>query len=120
METIIINFVGIVLIALIIWWFLIAKPMAMIASDNPIDIIVQNGVYSPSLIKTKVNQPIKLCFLRKDDTPCSEYVVFDDFNVSAKLPFNKKHIITITPKESGEYEFTCQMGMYRGKLVVNN
>tara|TARA_R110002110_G_scaffold415856_1_gene658382 strand:+ start:26984 stop:27358 length:375 start_codon:yes stop_codon:yes gene_type:complete len=120
MESVLVNAVGIFLIGVIIWWFLIAKPKAKINSADIQKIVVQNGIYSPSILKTKVNQPIKLGFLRKDDTPCSEYVLFDKFNISAKLPHNKMYVITIVPKEPGEFNFTCQMGMYRGTLIVEN
>lgn len=116
----IVNLIGFVLIALIIWWFLIAKPKAIVASQSFIDIIVQNGMYNPSVIKTKANHPIKLCFLRKDNTPCAEYVIFNDFNINAKLPYNKKFVILIEPQKPGTYEFTCQMGMYRGTLIISN
>lgn len=26
--------------------------------------------------------------------------------------------LTLLPKEPGEYEFACQMGMFRGKIIV--
>ena len=84
MIVILINVVGIGLVGLIIWWFLIAKPHAKRVSDNmenSIDIIVQNGVYDPALVRAKVGQTLQLRFLRKDKSPCSEIVIFDKFNI---------------------------------------
>lgn len=121
MMVVLINVVGIGLIGLIIWWFLIAKPHAKRVSDNAensIDIIVQNGVYDPALVRAKVGQILQLRFLRKDKSPCSEIVIFDKFNISAKLPLNKYYIVNLILSEPGEFEFTCQMSMYRGKLIV--
>jgi len=59
-----------------------------------------------------------LRFFRKDESPCAEKVIFDSMDVSADLPVGKPYELTITPEQPGEYEFTCQMAMYRGKLIV--
>ena len=122
MTEIIINIVGISFIVSIVWWFLIAKPRTEIVLDNKeniVDIVVQNGVYEPALVRAKVGQTLQLRFLRKDKSPCSEIVIFDKFNISAKLPLNKHYIVNLILSESGEFEFTCQMSMYRGKLIVD-
>ncbi len=47
-------------------------------------------------------------------------VVFGAFNKSAKLPPYEEVTVELLPEKPGEYEyaFSCQMGMIRGKLVV--
>ena len=120
MESLMVNLLGLTLIALVIGWFFIAKPKVRTITEEFVDIIVENGVYQPAILRVKLNQPIQLRFLRKDETPCSEYVIFDAFNVNAKLPHNQFYTISITPTQVGEYEFTCQMGMYRGTLIVED
>jgi plastocyanin domain-containing protein len=45
-------------------------------------------------------------------------VVFPDFDKSAKLPTGETVPIELLPQEAGEFEFSCQMGMFRGRLVV--
>ena len=37
---------------------------------------------------------------------------------TAELPEGKQVPVEFTPEQPGEYEFTCGMGMLRGKLVV--
>lgn len=118
MITLITNLFGFLLIALIIWWFLIKKPKAITVKDDVIDILVRDGVYDPSIIKAQKGQTLNLRFLREDETPCSEYVIFDTLNISAKLPIHKPKTITLKLKQSGQFDFTCQMGMYRGQLIV--
>lgn len=118
---IMINILSLILVGLIIWWFLIAKPRTQNVlnnTENSLDIIVENGVYEPALIRAKVGQTLELRFLRKDKSACSEVVIFDKLNVSAQLPINKYYVVNLTLTEPGEFEFTCQMGMYRGKLIV--
>ena len=41
-----------------------------------------------------------------------------DFGRRAHLPENHTVAVEILPREPGEYEFTCGMNMYKGKLIV--
>lgn len=110
---------GVFVIGLIVWWFWLSKPKGRKESGaQPIDVLVDNGVYSPARIEVPVGRPIILRFLRKDASPCAEKVIFDDLGISADLPVGKKTDVTVIPREPGEYEFTCQMKMYRGVLAV--
>ncbi len=118
MITIIVNLSGLVLIGLIIWWFLIKKPQATTISGDTIEIKVHDGIYSPAVINVKAGQTLHLKFLRQDKSPCSSVVVFKDLDICAELPVDKIHQIDVKIDKPGEYEFTCQMGMYRGRLIV--
>jgi len=115
---ILINFIGILLIAFILWWFLFAKQKATNITNNKITIHVHNGVYEPATIKANANQKITLEFIRDDESPCSEYVIFKDLDKSAQLPLHKAKTIELNIDKSGKYAFTCQMGMYKGLLVI--
>ena len=118
MELIWINSIGLCLIGLIIYWFWLAKPKITKSSGRKIDITVDNGVYSPARIEIVVGQPVTLNFLRKDPSPCAEKVVFSSLNISEDLPINKEKRIELTIEQPGEYEFTCQMQMYRGSITA--
>ncbi len=119
MSAFLINIAGIILIVFIVWWFWLSKKGAGTAvQGNSIDIIVDGGVYDPGEIHTKVGKPTTLRFIRKDSSPCAEKVIFSDLGISADLPIGKPYELTITPKKAGEFDFTCQMAMYRGKLIV--
>ena len=116
-----INIGGLVGIVLIVWWFWIAKPKSRKESGTlPIDVLVSDGVYTPARIEVPAGRPIVLRFLREDPSPCAEKVVFDDFEIIADLAIGEKTDVTVVPREAGEYEFTCQMKMYRGVLVARN
>jgi plastocyanin domain-containing protein len=45
-------------------------------------------------------------------------VLLPDFHRTAELPEGEQVPVEFTPQEPGEYEFTCGMGMLRGKVVV--
>ncbi|MHB8453510.1 MAG: cupredoxin domain-containing protein [Acidiferrobacterales bacterium] len=121
MNALIANMAGIAAIMLIIWWFWLVKPRIQRAQGGtPIDIIVDNGVYTPARLEVESGRPVTLRFLRKDPSPCAEKVIFDDFGMSRELPLGQPVELTLTPNRPGEYEFTCQMRMYRGTLVVKD
>jgi len=119
MELAWLNSAGIILIALIIYWFWFSKPKSVKTTAREIDIVVNNGVYSPSRIEINAGDTVLLNFLRKDPSPCAEKVIFSDLNISEDLPINKNKAVKIKAPQPGEYEFTCQMQMYRGTLIVN-
>lgn len=116
---ILVNLIGVLLIVFIIWWFwLYKKHSEATVEGSSIDIIVDSGIYEPSVIHAKQGLEITLRFIRKDSNPCSEKVLFNDLDISADLPVGKPYNLTFTPDKKGEFEFTCQMAMYRGKLIV--
>lgn len=119
MNLVIVNSAGLIAIGLIIWWFWLSKPRARAETGaKPIEIIVDQGVYTPSRIEVPVGRPIILRFLRKDASPCAEKVLFEDFGIAVDLPVNEPTDVVIIPKAAGEFEFTCQMQMYRGQLIA--
>lgn len=117
---IIVNLMGLTLIFLIVWWFWIKKPASLKVSSDRIEIVVENGVYTPSRIEVKLGQPVTLSFLRKDPSPCAEKVIFEKLGLSLDLPVNKPAELTIETEEAGDYVFNCQMKMYLGSLVVTD
>ena len=76
------------------------------------------GGYRPSVVYGRVGQPLRVVFTREETASCSEHVVFPDFGKSAMLPAFEDVSIELLPQRAGEYEFTCQLGMLRGKLIV--
>ena len=113
------NLFALSVIAAIIWWFWLSKPGLQKSSpDGSINIIVENGVYTPAQIEAKRGEKITLNFLRKDPNPCAEKVVFADLGISQDLVLNEINSLVLKIENAGIYDFTCQMGMYRGKIQV--
>ena len=80
--------------------------------------VLVKGGYTPDVILVERGKPVRLNFRREESAACSEMVVFGDFDKSARLPEGGTVPVEFLPEEPGEYEFACQMGMLRGKLVV--
>ena len=115
----VVNVVGVLLIGLIVWWFWLYKPAAAIVTGNGIQVIVENGVYTPARLQLPANTPVSVQFLRKDKSPCAAMVLFPALETSAELTVDKLVKVELPAMAKGEYAFTCQMQMYRGTLLVS-
>ena len=78
------------------------------------------GGYRPSVLHGRVGEPLRIIFSREETASCSEHVVFPAFGKSAMLPPFEDVALELMPERAGEYEFTCQLGMLRGRLIVED
>lgn len=119
---IIVTIGGLVLSLIIAWFFWLApkgqiRAVAGMGGAQEVAVIVKGG-YTPDVIIVKSGQPVRLRFTRQESTACSEKVLIPDFNQNALLPEGQEVTLEFTPDKPGEYGFQCQMGMLRGKLIV--
>ncbi len=116
-----VNLAGLALIALVVWYFWLFRregvQAAMVAGIQEATIKVKGG-YDPDVIVVKKGKPVRLNFLRQESSMCSEMVIFDKLQRSAMLPEGEMVAIEFTPQQNGEIPFQCQMGMLRGKVIV--
>ena len=116
-----VNGIGVALIIWIVWYFWLYRTEGVsvteVAGVQEVPIVVKGG-YDPDVIVVKRGKPVRLLFNRRESSMCSEMVVFDKIGKSAKLPEGETVAVEFTPQETGEIPFQCQMGMLRGKLIV--
>jgi plastocyanin domain-containing protein len=121
-DKIFVTLFGFATIAFIVWFFWMSKKAGMRAavtsSGYQEAMVLVKGGYTPDMIVVARGKPVRLNFLREESASCSEMVVFPDFNKSAQLPEGQTVPVEFMPDQPGEYEFACQMGMFRGKLIV--
>jgi plastocyanin domain-containing protein len=113
---------GIAAIAWVNWYFFLAgrtpaHATALVQGVQEVTIQVQGG-YDPSAVKVSADRPVRLVFDRQEASGCSEEVVLGDFGIRKFLPPFQKTAVEFTPSRPGAFEFTCGMGMLRGKIVV--
>jgi len=121
-EQIIVTIGGIALSIFIAWFFWFApkgqtQATATAGGTQEVTITVKGG-YTPDVIVVKSGQLVRLHFTRQESASCSERVLFPDFHQNALLPEGQEVTLEFTPEKPGEYGFQCQMGMFRGKLIV--
>lgn len=91
--------------------------MKMTTEKQTVKINVANG-YEPATINLKAGVPAKLVFNRSNESMCLAEVKSADLKFDKQLPMNTDVTVKITPQTAGEYNFTCGMGMFHGKVVV--
>lgn len=117
-----VTFLGLGLIAIIIWFFWMRRSSGIRAAETSggyqeVMILVKGG-YTPDTIIVRAGKPVRLNFLREETAGCSDKVLFADFNKSADLPTGQTVPVELVPKTPGEFTFACPMGMFRGRLIV--
>lgn len=119
---IIVTLIGLGVIGWIVWYFWLWKGESVAVTAGAgglqvVDVTVKGG-YQPASIVVKAGSPVRLNFTRRESTPCGEEVVLPEFGKRAHLPEDKTISVEVTPPRPGEYEFTCGMNMYKGKLIA--
>ena len=117
-----VDLVGLGFIAFIVWFFWFVKTKGVRAGYTSggyqEQMVLVKGGYTPDVIVVERGKPVRLNFVRQESASCTEMVLLPAFNKSAKLPEGETIPVEFLPNEPGEYEFACQMGMFRGKLIV--
>lgn len=113
---------GIGLILFIIWFFWLKRAAGFRAAEatggyQEAMILVKGG-YTPDAIVVRAGKPVRLNFRREETASCSDRVIFSDFGKSVELPTGQDVVVELLPREPGEYAFSCPMGMFRGRLIV--
>lgn len=121
-DRVVVDVAGLTLIAVIVWFFWLVKAKGVHAAATSggyqEQMVLVKGGYTPDVIVVEAGKPVRLNFVRQESASCSEMVLLPAFGKSAKLPEGATVPVEFLPKERGEFEFACQMGMLRGKIVV--
>ena len=113
---------GAAAIAWVNWYFFLAGrgfEVAQVGSGGvqEVTIAVQGG-YAPAEVRVRAGVPVRIEFNRQETSSCSEEVVFPEQAIRKFLPAFETTTVDLGALEKGSYEFTCGMGMLRGKLIV--
>jgi plastocyanin domain-containing protein len=121
-DRLFVTVLGFALIVFIVWFFWLKKSKgaraSITSSGHQEAMILVKGGYTPDVVVVQHGKPVRLNFRREETASCSEIVLLPDFDRSAQLPTGETVAVEVIPNEPGEYEFACQMGMIRGKLIV--
>ena len=119
---IIVTLLGICTIAWINWYFFLARSPAVSAAGEGVGPqrarIEVKGGYSPAVVRVRAGRPVRLEFYRDETSGCTEEVVLPDFGIRMFLPPHRTTPVEFTPARAGSYEFTCGMGMVRGRVIA--
>jgi plastocyanin domain-containing protein len=74
--------------------------------------------YRPASFTLKKGIRTRLVFIRRTDRTCGQQLVIPAYGVNRELPLNQPVVVTITPRKTGTFSFTCGMNMLRGRIIV--
>lgn len=80
--------------------------------------VVASG-YTPNYFSVKKGVPVKWIINGKNVFGCQGYFVVPSLNIQKALEPGE-NIFEFTPKDPGFINFSCGMGMYRGRIEVTN
>ncbi len=92
-----------------------------IVSENGIQIVNMTQTssgYSPNYFTIKINVPVRWIVDSTDVNSCSSSLLLPKLNIK-KFLAPGQNVIEFTPTQKGVLNFTCAMGMYPGKFIVN-
>ncbi|MFP4130982.1 cupredoxin domain-containing protein [Thiohalospira sp.] len=115
---VLVNLAGVILAALVVWWFWVAKPRPRRAESGPVAITMADGAFEPAVVEVAAGRPVTLRVTRRDPAPHAAQVLFPDLDRVFDLPLDEPRSISLPSLEPGNYEFTCQMRLYVGRLVA--
>ena len=121
-DQILITLIGLAVIGFVAWFFWLKRSPGMkasLVSDGYQEVMVLvKGGYTPDTIRVVAGRPVRLLFRREETAACSEQVVLPAFGKSAALATGQVVPVEFMPAVPGRHEFTCQMGMLRGQIIV--
>lgn len=87
------------------------------ANIQVINMTVDYRGYTPSAFKLKKGVPVKWIIDGTKASGCTNEIIVPDLGIEKSL-VSGKNIIEFTPEKSGTINFSCGMGMVRGKFIV--
>ncbi len=122
LAQILVTATGLGLMAVVAWFFWGPRGEGtharVTSSGRQEQLVLVKGGYKPDVIQVHAGTPVRLNFRREESSACTELVVFPEFDRAAQLPEGQTVPIDLLPEQPGEYHFSCQMGMVRGRLVA--
>jgi len=74
--------------------------------------------FEPSILKVKKGVPVKWQIYGDDLTGCTNKIIIKSLNVKAELDSGENIVRFTAPEKAGTLNFSCWMGMVRGKFIV--
>ena len=90
--------------------------------------MIENGVqkiritaekgYSPKEFQLQKGIPAEITFHRVNPSGCYKEILFEDQGILEPLEVGVDKVISFTPTETGDFEFSCGMKMQKGSYTV--
>jgi sulfite exporter TauE/SafE/copper chaperone CopZ len=78
---------------------------------------ITSSGFEPNVLKIKSGVPVKWIINGDQATGCTSRIIVPSMNISKSI-VSGENVVTFTPASKGDLNFSCGMGMVRGKFVV--
>ncbi|MBW8059361.1 MAG: hypothetical protein FVQ78_03320 [Solirubrobacterales bacterium] len=95
-------------------------PLARVRYSEGCAWVRVRGAFFPDLIEARPGERLRLVFRREETAACSEHVVIPSLGKSVMLPPFVDVPVELGPLPPGEHEFSCQLGVLRGRILVRS
>ncbi len=76
------------------------------------------GGFDPDVIEARTGTRLRIVFRREETAPCSAQVVIPRLGKSVMLPPFEDVVVELGPLPSGDYPFSCEFGILKGRILV--
>lgn len=87
-------------------------------SEQVVEMHVTYNGFEPSVIEIKKGIPVRWIIYGDQVTGCTNRIIVPSLNISKAINPGE-NVITFTPQNDGVINFSCWMGMVRGKFIVH-
>jgi hypothetical protein len=87
-------------------------------SSSSLEIVISDGGPTPTELRVKPGEPVRLSVTRKTDRTCATQLVVPEFGIDRPLPLGAPVVVEFTPKASGRIRLLCGMGETISTLIV--
>ncbi len=87
------------------------------ANEQVVEMHVTYNGFEPQTMKIKNGIPVKWVIYGDQVTGCTNHIVVPSINISTPVSSGET-VVRFTPQEKGTINFSCWMGMVRGKFIV--
>lgn len=87
------------------------------SSEQVVEMHITYEGFKPSALTIKNGIPVKWIIYGDQVSSCTNKIIVPSLNISKSIVAGE-NIINFTPKTTGTIDFSCWMGMVRGKFVI--
>jgi sulfite exporter TauE/SafE len=93
------------------------QAMTIVDGKQIIQMELGSGFYAPDVLQVVEDVPVEWEIFAPEFMGCADTLISRGLGISTRLKPGD-NLVTFTPKDPGEYVFSCSMGMVRGTMIV--
>ncbi|RRK09289.1 cupredoxin domain-containing protein [Lactiplantibacillus garii] len=80
--------------------------------------VTVKGGYEPAVVELQRGVPAELTFTRTSAQGCLDVVHSTALGFEAQLPLDEPQTVEVPTDQAGDFDFSCGMDMFHGKVVI--